>query len=222
MSKKYITASECLTALKDIGLNVTKGAFSKQKEKGIYRVYKMPNSKRELFIWDEVLEGYLSSTMPKDHIEEELRTKIKKKHKIQKLISEQWNVLNTHENLTFEMFDIKNLGISAAASLKDLKKKDIEGETIDDQTRASILLEAAKTPKDHIEEFKRGLLEDEMANVHIECFIMLLFEKLQGEYPLFNESKLQLDILESANDYRMTPQEYADSEGIDLIKSEKS
>lgn len=217
MSEKYITAAECLTALKDIGLNVTKGAFSKQKEKGIYKVYKMPNTKRELFIWDEVLTGYLGSTIPKDHTEEKLRAEIKKKHKIQKLINEQWNIMNSHENITFEMFDIKDLGISAAESLKELKKKDTKGETTNDQTRAFILSEAAKTKEDHIEDFKRGLFEENTGTEHIHCFIMALFENLQDEYPI-SGSKLQLDILKYVNDYRMTPQEYADSDGVDLIK----
>ncbi len=220
MSEKYITASECITAFKTIGLNVTKGAFSKQKEKGIYKIYHKGNSKRDLFIFDEALSSYLGSTIPKDHIEDKLRSEIKKKHEIHKLINEQWTIIESYEELTFEMFDIKDLWINAAANLKEFKENEIKSEAKSDREIEYIILEASKTKEDHAEEFKREIFAVNKINLDNRDFAWHLCEDLEKVYKDFAGSTFNYYILKSFADWMSlsNPKEWADSHGVDLVK----
>ena len=119
------------------------------------------------------------------------------------------------------MFDIKNLWIYAAENLKELKEKEVKGETISDIDKDWILKEAAKTQKEHIEEFKREIFIDNETNSDLRWFIDALFDDLEKIYPSFGESRIQLDILKSANEWITTPEKTAELSAVDLIDSER-
>ncbi len=228
MQENFISAKECISNFKEMGIKMTEPNFSKYKKKVFFRVYRIEDSKRDYFIWGEVLESYFRLTIPRDEKEDKIRSayfQIKKKEKKrQELfdnVSLEWGKLENHKKLTFEMFDIKNLWIYAAENLKELKEKEVKGETISDIDKDWILKEAAKTQKEHIEEFKREIFIDNETNSDLRWFIDALFDDLEKIYPSFGESRIQLDILKSANEWITTPEKTAELSAVDLIDSER-
>jgi len=220
MKEYFISAKECKTNFEEMGIKMSESNFSKNKKKGFFRVHRIENSKRDFFIWNEVIESYFELTYSKDIAEDKIREKFfaeKKEREKQEIlladIDTEWYKLNNYKTLTFEMFDIESLWIDAQEDLKELKNKEIE-----EETKERILLDAAKTKDDHIQGFKCEVLAQNAENEAIRWFMVGLFDDLSSKYPTLTGHKLQLDILKNANSKMMTPKDFANSFGVDLIK----
>jgi len=225
MSEQYVTASECLNQFKNIGLDITKGAFSKQKAKGIYRIYHKENSKREYFIFEEVLSDYLGSTLPLNDEEDRIRTEIEIKFKVQKMINEQNNIIWGYRDLSPEMFDIGNLYDEAQNNLKIMENEILEGKDIDTATKEYILKEATKTQEEHIQAFKKEVYETNQTRLDFSTFSDVLCEELEEVYSEFRGSGFEYNILKIIANWMSLsdPKKFADScdVSVNIIKNEE-
>lgn len=228
MSSNLVTARECIKAFEDIGVTMSEPSFSKYKKRGVFKTYSIEGKKRDMFNLGEVLTTYFEVNLPTNKAEQKRRDQyyIQKKEREKRKerfdnISIEWDKLAGYEVLTLEMFDIKDLWINAADDLKELKGNELRGEIISDEYKEIILKAAAKTQKEHTEEFKREIFAQNEANQYLMDFILeALFDDLGKKYTGFRMSTVQLDILKSANDWIVTPEKMADFFGIDLLTGE--
>jgi len=214
----FISAKECIDNFGKMGLEITESFFSKNKKKGYFRVHKLENSKRDWFIWDEVVRSYFAFSFPKDKREKEIRERYFKVAKIKKNIDLQWDQLSNIQELTFELFDIENLWIRAAENLKEIEEREARGEIIDDKVKDEALKEAAKTKEEHIEDFCYHLHTMNTLSGMINIITNTINRDLSEIYSDFGESEILLNILKSVNSYIDTPLEVAEFWKIDLIK----
>ena len=240
MSSNLVTARECIKAFEDIGVTMSEPSFSKYKKRGVFEAYHVEGKKRDLFDLEEVLTSFFEINLPKSTAEQKTRDQYyiqkrerEKRKELFDNISIESDKLENHKELTFEMFDVQDLWISAAEALKELKddyteeiqelnESGINGEAIYNRHREYTILNASKTKEEHIEEFKRMIFVDNEANQYLKDFIFeALFDDLEKKYTNFDWSNIQLVILKSANDWIRTPEKTAESSGVDLVDSEK-
>lgn len=227
--KNYLYTAREVIEFFDTKLNfkMSEANFAKHKKAQIFKTYKKEGKKGDFYKLPESAIDFFDNVIQRNEkgfkAEERLQAYLKEyqaKEELENRISKQWDKLENPIELTFEMFDIKDLWISAAVNLQELKDREAKGESIEE--KETILLEAAKTKEDHIREFKREIFAQNEANINLRGFVEALFEDLEKIYPSFGENRIQLYILKSANDWIGTPENVAEWFAVDLIKSQKS
>ncbi len=214
----FISAKECIDNFGKMGIEITESFFSKNKKKGYFRVHKLENRKRDLFVWDEVVQAYFAFNIPANLRDQKIRDDYFKKQKIRDAISIEWEKLLSYKELTFEMFNIEDLWISAAKNLKEIEEQESRGEIVNTTLKQMILEDVAKTKEEHIEEFKRDIFSHNEQNSSLRWFMEALTDDLSEIYSDFEESKILMDILKSANSWITTPKKMADYDAVSLIE----
>ncbi len=200
-----------------MGINITESFFSKNKKKGYFRVHRLENSKRDWFKWDEVVKAYFAFNIPANLRDQKIRDDYLKKQIILEGISIEWDKLWSYNEITFEMFNIEDLWVSAADNLREIEERESRGEIIEDETKSAISLEANMSKEDHTKRFKKSIFLQNEINLSLQYFMEALTDDLSKIYFDFEESKIRLDILKSANDWIITPEKMADLNGVDFV-----
>ncbi len=229
MRDEFITAKECLNNFEKMGLQMTEGTFSKHKKKGYYKIYKREDKKRDTFLWHEVIEAFFAITSSKNMKEDQIRAKyyIDKKEEDEKRlllneIEKQLEFMHGFKDLDYKMFNIDNLYIQAQNEFKQLKKRELHGEIIDEEKKEIITLEASQTKEDHKKYFKEYIKNTNFSYLEICILSDVIREKLSEEYTGFKGSIFELDILKIISEqisYNQSPESFALDWGVDIIEN---
>ncbi len=100
---ELITAKEAVKQLKrNIGVVISEQRFGRLKQTGAFKVHRKPNSRRDWFILDEVVEGYFNYVSPRTDEQHKVRTEYYKENKsVDSIIKEL-----TANDLKIEQFDV--------------------------------------------------------------------------------------------------------------------
>ena len=222
MTKNYITSAGCISEFEKIGLDVSKAYFSKLKAKGTFRTYFRENSSREYFIFDEVIEDFLNSTLPRDYKESKQRTEVIKIMQTKKAIDAELKIIHGFKELKAEMFDIGNFYKTAQENLEEMKALDLQGKTVTDADRLAIEAEAQKTKEDHAREFDRELYAENQTALILRDMTEDIRYKFGQKYSDFENSGLELDLVKIVASWIPSAEGIVECYGVQLKRKEVS
>ncbi len=219
MQENFITAIQCIENFKKIGINITESYFSRSKSKGYFIVHSIKKSKRDWYIFDEVVRAYFKFSPPGNIHEKKIKDAYFQRQETLKSIAIEWGKLYSPKEIIFENFNIENLWISAQNDLAEIKAKEGKGQKIDDDTKILIFLKSTLTEDEHIEHFKKNVSFVNVMNESGHSLLEKVTDDLSEVYSDFEESKFLLHILKSANSWIITPEQVANNFNVTLIEN---
>ena len=232
--KNYLyTAREVIDFFdKKLHLKMSESNFTKHKKAKIFKIYKKEGKKGDFYklpeaaidFFGKVNQRSVEGLQAMDNLTVYLK-EYKAKEELVNRIDEQWEKVIKFPKLDIKMFDIEKMLIDAKEEAKEefekLVEYELKGETIDPEDREYIHLQAEKSHKDHVADFRKNIDQYNIKNLEMSYFAVQLIKNSVGKHPSFNHSIFQYDMIEFMAKSIVSPEEVKERLGADLVDGVK-